>query len=262
MRKIIITLIAAVLFLPAFAQEQQVKEYAPKKGNFQASLLLGDKMYYSLSGLYLSPLNTLIGLEPTEFRFSENYLNSNANSIMNMIGVEFKYFVLDQLSVSFVGAGSVNSTPSREFQEGVNQGTAEGQPDYDYIEANLTTRLVGSLGVNYHFALPKERIQPYVGVQGTFQLAKIDAITPYTNDPAYFDGGVRTGQIFGWSPSLVVGIEYALTPGLLIGFEIKPVSYYYSGAELFASRGLSAMTGANHEFTFLAHPRFKIGFRF
>ena len=260
MRKIIITLIAAVLFLPVFAQEQ-VKEYAPKKGNFQASLLLGDRMYYQLSELYLYRNSTLVDLYPTEFRFSNNDWNSN--SIMDMIGVEFKYFVLDQLSISFVGAGSVNSTPSREFQEGVNTGSpVTGVPDYDYIEANLTTRLVGSLGVNYHFALAKERIQPYVGVQGTFQYAQVNAITPYTGDPADIDNGVRTGQIFGWSPSLVVGIEYALTPGLLIGFEIKPVSYYYSGAELFASRGLPAMTGVNHEFTFLAHPRFKIGFRF
>ena len=260
MRKIIITIIAAILFFPAFAQEQE-KEYAPKKGNFQANLLLGDRMYYPTSGLYLERNQTSVGIEPTEFRFSNDYWNSN--SIMDMIGIEFKYFVLDQLSISFLGAGSVNNTPSREYQEGINTGDpVTGIPDHDYIEANLTTRLIGSVGVNYHFALAKERIQPYVGLQGTFQFAKVDAVTPYTGNPADYDAGVRTGQVFGWSPSIVMGIEYALTPGLLIGFEIKPVSYYYTGAELFAARGLEAMTGSNHEFTFLAHPRFKIGFRF
>lgn len=260
MHKVIITIMLSLFVLPSFAQEES-KSYSTEKGKIQGSLLLGDRMFYSTSELYLYRNSTSIDLYPTEFRFSDESWNSN--SIMDMIGVELKYFVTDKISVSFVGAGSVNSTPSREYQEGVITGDpVTSIPNYDYIEANLTTRLVGSIGVNYHLKVKNERIQPYIGVAGTFQFAKVNALTPYNGDPADIDAGVRTGQVFGWSPALVAGIEYALAPGFLIGFEIKPVSYYYSGVELFAAPGLSAMTGDNHEFTFLSHPRFKIGFRF
>ena len=262
MRKIIITIMLSVILAPVFAQEttQEVKVYTPKAGNFQGSLLLGDRMFYSTNQLELDRNLVNMDLYPTSLRFSDDY---NSNYIIEMIGVEFKYFVTNRVSVSFVGAGSVNNTPSVEFKEGVNTGEDISTiPNYKHIDANLSTRLVGSLGLNYHFKVKNDRVQPYMGVQGTFQFAQVTTATPYTGIPEDVDAGNRTGQILGWSPSMVAGIEYALFPGFLVGFEIKPVSYYYTGVELFAKPGLQAMTGSNHEFTFLSHPRFKIGFRF
>jgi hypothetical protein len=249
--------------------------YAPQKGRHQANLLLGKGLFYnSRSFLLITKNTTQVSLRSPSASLSIS--DPNDNSIVNMVGVEYKYFVTNSFALSFLGACSINATPWREAVDGVAVvQNVDGYdqpvttiPKYSTIDAELHTRVVASLGGQYYFSVGNERIHPYAGAQFTFQFASLSAQSTYSGSDASSvtadarDAGVRVGQVIGWSPSLSGGVEYSLLPGLVVGVELKLASFYYSGVELFAQPGLEAMTAENHDFSFLAQPVFKIGFRF
>lgn len=279
MKKILLVILCGVLFLPLSAQDtdKEPATYGPKAGNMQVSLLLGKGMFYAnIEDVLLISRNApVVGTWPgtpanltSELPFYLTLSDPNANSIANMIGVEFKYFVTDNISVSLSGAGYVNNTPWRETVDPIVVNGVTVLPKYVNIDAQLKTRVVANLGAQYYFNVGNNRIHPYAGILGTFQYASISAqstysgIEPFELEEDRRDAGMRTGQIIGWAPAVSAGIEYSVLPGLTIGFEIKPVSMYYSGIQLFAQPGLDAMTGENIDWTFFSQPQFKIGFRF
>ncbi|MDR3350909.1 MAG: hypothetical protein LBN98_04615 [Prevotellaceae bacterium] len=272
-KKILLFVLLGVWSLSLHAQEAAAtgSDYAPKAGNIQVNLLLGKGFFYSADGILLIPQNAAIvgnslntGL-PAYLTLSD----PNNNSLLNMIGIEAKYFITDQIAVSLSGAGYINNTP---WREAVDATKAEPDvtifPKYVNIDAQLKTRVVANAGGQYYFTVGNDRIHPYAGVVGTFQFASLSAQSTYAGfddaslDADKRDAGARTGQLFGWAASAVAGVEYSLLPGLTVGFEIKPFSYYYSGLALFAQPGLDAMTGENQDYAIFAQPVFKVGFRF
>ncbi|MDR0581670.1 MAG: hypothetical protein LBG31_01785 [Prevotellaceae bacterium] len=271
-KKILLFVLLGALYLPLQAQEAASggSDYAPKAGNYQVNLLLGKGFFYSADNILLIRQNAVevgSGLT-TNLPAYLTLSDPNNNSLLNMIGIEAKYFITDQIAVSLSGAGYINNTPWREAVDPTLSGDITVFPKYVNIDAQLKTRVVANVGGQYYFTVGNDRIHPYAGVVGTFQFASLSAQSTYGGfDDASLeadkrDAGVRTGQLFGWAASAVAGIEYSLFPGLTVGFEIKPFSYYYSGLTLFAQPGLDAMTGENQDYTIFAQPVFKIGFRF
>jgi hypothetical protein len=280
MKKIFLFVLLGVWTLSLQAQNDAPSSgdgYAPRAGNLQANLLLGKGLFYAADGILLIPKNaTAEGNSLTTGL--PGYLtlsDPNSNSLVNMVGIEVKYFIADQLAVSLSGAGYINNTPWREAVDattaeiplpGGGSKTETVLPKYVNIDAQLKTRVVVNAGGQYYFGVGNERIHPYGGVQGTIQFAGLSAQSAYSGgenvEADAKDAGARTGQLFGWALSAVAGVEYSLLPGLTVGFEIKPVSYYYSGLSLFAQPGLAAMTGENQDCVIFGQPLFKIGFRF
>ena len=71
----------------------------------------------------------------------------------------------------------------------------------------------------------------------------------------------RAGQIFGLKVAGVAGIEYSLSPGLILGFEVQPVAYRYDHIQI-CPKGQAAYKVGHHNINFFATPNLKIGFRF
>jgi outer membrane protein W len=270
MKKILLLALLGVLITPLRAQEAASvgSGYAPRAGNYQVNLLLGKGLFYAnADNLLLIPQNAAVVGEglTTNLPSYLTLTDPNENSLVNMIGIEAKYFITNQIAVSLSGAGYINNTP---WREAVDATPVEDYqlPKYVNIDAQLKTRVVASLGGQYYFTVGNDRIHPYAGVLGTFQFASLSAQSTYSGlenlEADRQDAGVRTGQLFGWAAAAVAGIEYSVFPGLVVGFEIKPFSYYYSGLTLFAQPGLNAMTGENQDYAVFAQPTFKIGFRF
>ncbi|MDR2888007.1 MAG: hypothetical protein LBV26_08445 [Bacteroidales bacterium] len=269
MQRLLFIILLAVWFIPAQAQDGG---YAPAAGSKQVSLLLGAPMFYynpnyvidmNEYGVYDASSNT-VTMSPAGMKISV----PQDNYIINMLGVELKYFVKSNIAVGFAGAGFIYGTPGKSGIPGVsNTNTIPATPvlpTYNEIDAELESNAVGTLSGFYYFNTGNERIAPYGGASFTFQYAGLTAedampANPQLDEPLM---GPRKGQIFGWSPALVGGIEYSVQPGFLIGFEIKPVSYYSSSARLYPQQGMEAMEGKLREFSFFSQPRFKIGFRF
>lgn len=260
MQRLLLIILLAAWLLPAQAQDGG---YAPAAGSKQFSLLLGSSgLYSNVTSSYLlgSTSLTSISMSPTYMDVS-----SNNGSLVNMIGVELKYFVKSNIAVGFTGAGFINGTPGKSGIPGVTApSSAQVLPTYEAIDARLHSQAVGSLQGFYYFNSGNERIAPYGGASFTFQYAGLTTEAAMPANPTLTEPlmGPRKGQIFGWSPALVGGIEYSVQPGFLIGFEIQPVSYYSSTARLFPQQGMEAMEGTLKDFSFFSQPRFKIGFRF
>jgi len=270
---IIIMLFAGLVAAPARSQQEDSGggAYAPQAGNHQVSLLLGKGMFYSNVSYMLIRKNTSY-LSDFDVPGTLTMSDPNENAIGNMIGVEYKYFLTDQIALSFSGAGFVNNTPWREAVDAVQAPGLDGVtletvlPAYQTIDAQLRTRAVGNLGGQYYFKVKNDRIHPYAGAQFTLQYAAISAQSTYSGEANVAedarDKGVRRGETYGLAPAITAGIEYSILPGLNVGFEIKAFQYYYSAVKLFAQPGLSAMTAENRDLSFLAQPIFKIGLRF
>jgi len=279
MKKILLIVLCGVLFVPLSAQDGGASN-RPVKGNMQANLLLGKGMFYtSFESLFVPGTGAVIGGDITTALPAMLTLSDpNTNSLTNMIGVEFKYFIVDNISLSLSLAGSINTTPWSAAVDPLtaplpvpgSPGSTFEQvilPGYVNIDAQMRSRVVANIGAQYYFpSFGNERVLPYAGIMASVQFANIQAESTYAGFDELQSGngirGIRTGRIIGWAPSITAGLEYLLLPYLTIGFEVRPVSMYYSGIQLFAAQGMAGLTGENTDWSFFSFPQFKIGFRF
>jgi hypothetical protein len=93
------------------------------------------------------------------------------------------------------------------------------------------------------------------------------------NSPVVDDGDVtgtplevyipnsKAGQIFGLRAAAVAGIEYSLSKGLILGFEVQPVAYRYDMIQIIP-KGTPVYKVGHHNINLFALPNLKIGFRF
>ncbi|WCC45722.1 BT1926 family outer membrane beta-barrel protein [Tenacibaculum finnmarkense] len=89
------------------AVSNQTDAYKPQKGSYTVSLLMGRGSYIEQGGTYVGNSHQVSGQAPYV-----NTINSNNNSLMNMAGVEGKYFISDKMALSLNGGFTFRTTPS------------------------------------------------------------------------------------------------------------------------------------------------------
>ena len=112
--------------------------FAPKKGQWQISVLLGGgNNFYNENTSYLLPKfshngkpgngdNGTVGLPNDDKDNAQNgdlsaYLNIdglNNNSLTNILGIEGKYFLSDCWDINFQFSMNINLTPKKDYVEG------------------------------------------------------------------------------------------------------------------------------------------------
>lgn len=274
-----LSIIALILILPLslLAQGEGVG-YAPKRGDFQATVFFGSSTYFSGnesgSFAYLLPTDVQpdgnvddMGLNGEEFKYFLNLGTPQSNKSSNMIGVGFAYFITDAIEVNAMFGMNINIMPKKDFIEGSADIPEFPIPNYKYISAETNHLLYSQIGVNRRFVTKNERISPYLGLFGGFQMARIESIYPVTGEELNGDpielyrGHYRAGQMLGISGGITAGIDYALLPGFIVGIEVAPVAYQYSILDIHPS-GLAPFQADNHSIKVLSQPKLKLGFRF
>ncbi len=267
-----------IILLFGFTAALFAQEFAPKKGNFQASLLLGNGLYFpgenSLNSLLPASNATQVGVGQAGQNESENpamYLNIgglNNNSIANMAGVEAKYFISDRLDINVGFSMNMSLTPKRDFIEGDLTVAEMPIPDYMYINAEMSNKWFASLGSNYYFTTKNNRIFPYLGIRAGYQMGWLGINRAYTGiedangDPIEINtASYRAGQMIGISGSIISGLEYNISEGLNIGFELAPYNYNF-GSIQFQPTGMQPYVADSHQFKLFMTPVFKLGVRF
>ncbi len=319
-KKLCTILLAAVLAVPAWAQLEGGKSkdgvvFGPQKGQWQISLMLGggDSFYDDNLGSFLLPrynnFGGSIGLpnggtggvvdgpgdafNGANSGYLNDYLNIsgfNDNSLVNIIGLQAKYFFTDCWDLNFSLGYNINITPKKDFIEGDMDVEDMVIPAQKYINAQATNHWYVNVGTDRYFKTRNARIHPYVGATVGFQMARIETTEPYTgkfvNDPdlgesagntggevnedtnddtlieqqVYLAAG-KVGQMFALKGALVAGIEYSLTPGLILGFEMQPVAYRYDLIRI-APQGFDTYSVGHHNIKLFDVPMLKLGFRF
>ena len=164
--------------------------FVPKKGQWQVSVLLGSGKFFNENTSYLLPKFSndggVVGLPNGGTDNSgdlNRYLNIgslNNNSLVNIAGIEGKYFVSDNWDVNFQFSMNVSLTPKKDYVEGDNGVPDMIIPAQSYINAQMTNNWYVSVGSNYYFKTRNERIHPYLGGALGFQMARIETTEPYT----------------------------------------------------------------------------------
>ncbi|HJE46865.1 BT1926 family outer membrane beta-barrel protein [Phocaeicola coprophilus] len=312
-KKLCILLLSVASVAPITAQQYSSSDasFAPKKGQWQVSAVIGNNQMFDQSMNYLlpnywSPTNQYpqVGLGGYGQQSSDpgmylNLGNLNSNSLVNLIGIQGKYFLTDRWDVNLMFSMNINATPKKDYIDG--DYTIENMPIMasKYMEGRISNAWNVAVGSNYYFNTKNERINLYVGGLLGWQMGRIETTTPYTgetftedeeliqiDDPSHPDynspyneygpnydpdlvtesvqlytPNSRAGQIFGLKVAGVAGIEYSLSPGLILGFEVQPVAYRYDHIQI-CPKGQAAYKVGHHNINFFATPNLKIGFRF
>ena len=213
------------------------------------------------------------------------YLNLgswNNNSLVNIIGLQGKYFLTDRWDVNLMFSMNIGVTPKKDFIEGDNSVSDMQIPASKYVEGRVKNNWMVNIGSNYYFNTKNERINLYVGGLIGWQMGRIETMSPNTGETVS-DGdaitddddlndaetlplqvyipSTKTGQIFGLRAAAVAGIEYSLGKGLVFGFELQPVAYRYDMIQIYP-KGVATYKVGHHNINLFAQPYLKLGFRF
>lgn len=303
LRKIIIMAMVALMTVPALGQsEAPAVNYAPQQGDVQVGVLFGTSNYFLTNHYNLLPgqvrgqepiLDDAQGMDNSSMRSYLNFGNVGSNSSTNMIGVTASYFLFDWLEFTGMFGMNINLTPQKDYVEAeyINQNYGNGatnrnpsitdliSPSYEYLDAESQHLFDLEIGSNYRFTVANGRISPYAGLFCGFQMARVEAYTPYTGntvddsdvadgsslahgDPTEIYGpSYRAGQAYGIRSGIKAGIEYAVMEGLILGLEVAPVLYQYSVVDI-RPTGYSPWQADNHRIRIFSQPRLKLAFRF
>ena len=281
---LMLTILSAPLLAQTVGSESDGVLFAPKKGQWQVSVLLGGgNNFYNEKTSYLLPAFTntggSVGL-PDKGEASQGDLNRylnidglNNNSLTNILGVEGKYFISDCWDINFQFAMNINLTPKKDYVEGDGSVPDMVIPAQSYINAQATNNWYVSVGSNRYFKVNNPRIHPYLGSSLGFQMARIETTEPYTGETTtdpdsgeevpvqLYGSGSRAGQMFGIKAAGVAGIEYSLAPGLVLGFQFQPLAYRYDVIQL-CPKGFDKYNASHHNIKIFDMPVLKLGIRF
>ena len=282
---LMLTILSAPLLAQTVGSESDGVLFAPKKGQWQVSVLLGGgNNFYNEKTSYLLPAFTntggSVGL-PDKGEASQGDLNRylnidglNNNSLTNILGIEGKYFLSDCWDINFQFSMNINLTPKKDYVEGNYTEVPDMIiPAQDYISARMTNNWYDGEGTNRYFKVSNPRIHPYLGGSLGFQMARVETTKPYTGDmvvdpdtevevPEQLYGrGSNAGQMFGIKAAGVAGIEYSLAPGLVLGFQFQPLAYRYDVIQL-CPKGFDKYNASHHNIKIFDMPVLKLGIRF
>lgn len=221
-KKLCILLLSVCIVAPLAAQHHSKVDasFAPKKGQWQVSAVIGHNQMFDQGMEYLLPtyytnwgngvdFNNPIGLgygntinQSEDPGMYLNLGNLNSNNLVNLIGIQGKYFLTDRWDVNLMFSMNINATPSKDFIEGDH--TVQSMPiqDVKYMEGRIENAWTVALGSNYYFNTKNERINLYVGGVLGWQMGRIATKSPYT------------GETFTPADEDVTGDEDMDTPGL------------------------------------------------
>jgi len=261
-------LLAAALMLGSSLKAQSL---GPKAGDVSVAVKLGRGIsFYDLNAYEVnrnaSYSNTLPALAAPN---AASY--STSNSATNMVGVELKYHLADNLAVRLGGGGALQSTPAKDALSGVEDPSGENYPGtvipgYEMQEGINVRQAYGDLGVDYYISTGSPRLHPFAGVQANVSYASIEIYDGFrgldTNGEVIPTLDTRKGETYALGGSLVAGVDYYLAEGFFLGLEFKAFNYMYAAKKVYPQTGMAPQTADNHNLLFLSQPVLRLGFSF
>lgn len=278
-KKLSIILMTALIAAPLLAQPKGSSDgdYLPEAGQWQISMIVGSNGFFNEDlNSYLVPgiSNTQgsIGLPNGSTDASgdlSTYLNLkgfNDNSF-NIIGIQTKVFVSDHWELNTSFGVNVDLTPSRDYMQGDATVPDMIIPDEKYINAQASQNWYVTLGTSRYFTTRNPRVHPYLGIGLTWQMARLTTVEPYIgetadgDDPHLYQSGTNIGQVMCGKAAIVAGLEYSLSPGLVLGFEFNAGSYRNDIIQI-AARGFDVYNAFHQSIRVFETPKLKLGIRF
>ncbi len=233
--------------------------FAPQAGDFTAAMVFGQGAYLNDGLVVPSSYSSVSGDAPYA-----NDVNTNDNSITNMVGAEGRYYVSNRFAITLTGGAIWRNTPSKLAMPGIPDTDI---PAYDAVVADERVDLTVSVGGQWLFNTKNDRLFPYLGFALPFDYARRSQYDPTVivednNDVTIVDLGARHVDITAFGVQAVAGIDYYFAKDVFFGFDIKPVSYTYAYSVKVPGPGLYGLEADTNTISFFAQFSFKVGFKF
>ncbi len=247
-----------LIFLGLFvsvAVMQAQETYGPKAGDISLSLQLGKA----------EDFDDLQYLEVNQDSYTiyvpgNSTVSTSDNSLINMIGVEGKFFLSDRNAIRLDFMGVMSATPAQDEVDGISYSYDDESttviPSYTSVPSSGVYKFVGSLGFDHYFSVRNKRLWPYLGAQFNGKYGRRQ------DYEAEDDLSERISEVIGLGGSVVTGVDYYVGPGMFLGLEVKACSYMYSISRIYPVAGVEAGQAFNHTLGFFSNPMLKIGFTF
>ena len=256
-----------ILGLPLCAQEKP-KDLGPTKGTFDVSLQMGKTQSFS-NWLTLPDANGTSYSVQTPGMYSD----ITNNSMINMIGLEGKWFFSKTWALRVSGMGNICAAKGYEGSPGVPAITGTSTvllPFYAGVPSLTNHEIIANVGFDKYFATSNNHLFWYIAPVINFHYNRLtgenSANFTAISQPPYFTvddpGTVRYGEGVGIGLSGIIGCEYYAKEGIFFGFEIRSVNYTYLMNTQLPMVGLTNLKSDSHNFSFLSQPTIKIGFKF
>lgn len=256
MKNILICFSFLMITLSSYAQEEVGfrKESIHKRKDFLLSLLLG-------RGQFASPIiapSSNTGAISNETPNS-GVLNGNGNALINMAGVEARYFLTPQIALRASGGVIFSNTPSQESITGLPNTI----PEVETVTADERIDLNFSVGSEYHFITKSKRVSPYAGLAIPFIYGKHSKFNPGVKEGGDVIDvyGTRNATIFGVGGQTYFGVDYFFNKEVYIGFQINVAGATYTRVDKSGGKGFDTSKASTTQANFLTQPVLKFGFK-
>ena len=249
LRKLIILAVAPMMCLAASAQDN-----TPKKGDFTVAATVGYNTYTTVdakSGTTTGSTN--YGALATPINLQDQKL---------MIGIEGGWFFHDLWKVTLGGGMNISTQPGYDAVEGVSDGEggsyAGSIPGYNSVVNQSRMQFQIYTGVDRYFdnLIKVDNLLPYAGVRVGY------AYSRNTAHDKQWVGGKSLGEAFNIRSALTIGMDYFVNETFFMGIQVDPFAYTYTRTTYKPEEGLRNLEADSNNFSFIAAPTLKVGFKF
>lgn len=255
-KKLLLLAVMPMMCLSMTAQEKSVsKDYTPKKGDFTVALTLGYNSYASVSAL-----------PSYQTDYEAMALSTNWSDKKLMVGFEAGWFFNDLWKLNLGGGLNFTNNPGYSAVPGTIDAGANYSPEELMGEVPNYRAVADAYSFSYNV---------FAGVDRYFKMKNVPNLMWYTglrigtayglNEMKYDEPeamGKSTAETWNLRVSATVGVDYYLLPALYVGAQIDPFGYTYNMTSYKPQEGLGTLDADSHNYSLLAAPTLKVGFKF
>lgn len=248
LRKLIILAVAPMMCLAAGAQNKDCN--APKKGDLTLAATVSYNSYTSLS----APAGNLND-------YNLQAVSTNWNDKQLMVGIEGGWFFKDLWKLTLGGGLNITKNPGYAPVPGTvdsNSTAGDGSiPNYGAVVSQSDIQFNVFTGVDRYFKTKVCGLMPYLGVRVGYAYGQNSA---YADDETWM--GKSVAESFNIRGAITFGVDYFLTNAFFVGVQVDPFAYTYNMSTYKPQEGLGNLSADSHNFSVLAAPTLKVGFKF
>lgn len=251
-RRLLLLAVMPMMCLALHAQDGK-KDYTPKKGDFTLAATVGYNSYASVSALP----GTLANYEAAA-------LSTNWTDKQLMVGFEAGWFFNDLWKLNLGGGLNFTNNPGYSAVPGTMDENASAEENMGEIPSYRAVANAQTFSYNV-----------FAGVDRYFKIKNVPNLTWYTGlrvgmayaqnqmkYDEYESMGRSVGESWNLRGAITLGVDYFVLPAMYVGAQIDPFAYTYNMTTYKPQEGLSNLDADSHNYSFLAAPTVKIGFKF
>ena len=245
LRKLILIAVAPMMCFAVHAQE-----VCPKKGDLTVAATVSYNSYTSMKAL-----------AGNQSSYSLSAASTNWNDKQLMVGSEGGWFFKDLWKLTLGGGMSITSNPGYAALPGTIDETSKpgdgSIPNYQAVASQSDLQFQAFTGVDRYFKTKATGMMTFLGVRLGYAYGRNSS---FADSEEY--AGKSIGESFNIRGALTAGVDYFFANDIFIGAEVNPIAYTYNKSTLKPQAGLGNLEANSHNFSILAAPTLKVGFKF